>query len=201
LSTVVPINGHARRRQETATRIVEAAGTLFGERGVEKTTVADICLRAGVARQTFFNHFATKQDVATALAVVGHEFFLAALDTAIREGRSTRERLERLFAQIHQAASAAGPMHRDLVSEVVRASYEATTIERTRALDRAMARLLRAGRAQGDVTRAHPVEDQVSMVLGTFHHLLLEWTHRQGFPIAARSARMARMLADALAPR
>ena len=83
----------------------------------------------------------------------------------------------------------------------MRASYEATTIERTRALDRAMAKLLRAGRTQGDVTREHALEDQVSMVLGAFYHLVLEWTHRRNFPIAARSARMARMLSDVLAPR
>ena len=201
MSTVIPINGHARRRQETAARIVEAAGLLFGERGVAQTTVADICDRAGVARQTFFNHFATKQELVTALVFVGIDFFVAAIDTAIRTGADTRDRLERLFTEIHQAAVAAGPMHQDLVSEVTRASYQAATPERKRVIDQAMAKLVRAGRAAGDISRAHAVEDQVALVIGAFHHLQLEWTHRKDFPIAARSARMARMLADALAPR
>ena len=201
MSSAIPINGHARRRQETAARIVMAAGTLFGERGVAETTVGDICERAGVARQTFFNHFATKQDLTNALVHVGADFFLAAIDTAIREGGTTRERLERLFAEIHVAASSAGPMHQDLVTEVVRASYQVVTPERTRALDGAVAKLVRAGRAHGDVSRAHAVDDQVALVIGAFHHLLLEWTRRKAFPIAARAARMARMLADVLAPR
>jgi hypothetical protein len=64
-----------------------------------------------------------------------------------------------------------------------------------------VAKLLRAGRAQGDVSREHALEDQVALVQGAFHHLQLEWTQRPDFPIAARSARMARMLADVLAPR
>jgi AcrR family transcriptional regulator len=204
LSTAIPLaakNGHARRRQETAARIVLAAGTLFAERGVSETTVADICARADVARQTFFNHFATKQDLVAALVQVGVDFFEAAVDTAIRTGSGTRERLERLFAQIHEAASSAGPMHHELVSEVMRAAHQTALPQQIRVADRAVAKLLRAGRARGDVSREHALEDQVALVQGAFHHLQLEWTQRKDFPIAARSTRMARMLADALAPR
>lgn len=38
------------------------------------------------------------------------------------------------------------------------------------------------------------------LVLGALQNLFFEWTHRKDFPIAERSARMARLLADALAP-
>src|SRR5262249_41814855 len=158
------------------------------------------CLRADVARQTFFNHFETKQELAHELARRGHEFTLEALATARREGRSTGERIARLFREIHRAAAAVGPMHQDLVSHVIRASYEATDPARTRALAGAMEKLLRAGRASGDVSRRHAIEDQVSLVLGALEHLMFEWTHREDFPIAERSVRMARLLADALAP-
>lgn len=43
--------------------IAEAACELFLERGYEQTTVADIALRAGVGRSSFFNYFASKADV------------------------------------------------------------------------------------------------------------------------------------------
>ena len=49
-----------RRKQETRARILEAAVELFGEVGFEATKVADVCERADVARQTFFNHFPSK---------------------------------------------------------------------------------------------------------------------------------------------
>jgi AcrR family transcriptional regulator len=189
-----------RRRQETADRIAEAAAALFGERGVAATTVSDICERADVARQTFFNHFATKQDVAREIARRGHDFFLESLDAARREGASTGERLARFFARIHEAAASVGPMHQDLVSEVVRASYESGDPARIGALQRGIEKLLRAGRAQGDVSRRHALEDQAALVLGAMQNLFFEWTLRADFPIAERSARMARMLADVLAP-
>ena len=189
-----------RRKEETRARILEAAVELFAEVGFEATKIADVCERADVARQTFFNHFATKQDVAQELARRGHDFFLEAIEIARREGSDTGERLALLFASIHQAASQVGPMHVDLVTEVARASYEKTDPAQIGSLQRGVEKLLRAGRAQGDVSRRHPLEDQAALVLGALQNLTFEWTHRADFPIAERSARMARMLAEVLAP-
>jgi AcrR family transcriptional regulator len=193
-------NRHERRRQETADRILEAAATLFGERGVAATTVADICERADVARQTFFNHFETKQEVAQALARRGHGFLLEALEQAQREERTTEQRIAYVLRQIHTSASAVGPMHQDLVSEVMRAAFDATDPTDVSASQRAVEKLLRAGRARGEVSRAHALEDQGRLVLGALQFLVFEWTHRPDFPIAERATRMARLLADALAP-
>jgi AcrR family transcriptional regulator len=192
---------YERRRRETADRIVEAAGELFGERGVEATKVADICARADVAHQTFFNHFPTKQELVREIARRGHDFFVAAIEAAIEDGRSTGERLARLFASIHEAAAGAGPMHRDLVFETMREAESVREDAADLEIYRAMAKLVRRGRAEGDVTRNHANEDLVALVFAAFHQLMFEWAHRADFPIAARSARMARLLADALAPR
>ena len=200
MSSALVENRYERRRRETADRIVRAAGELFAERGVAATTVTAICEHADVARQTFFNHFATKQDVAEALAQRGHEFFVEAAQKARREGRDTGDRLGRLFADVHAAAAAAGPMHLDLVTEVLRASFDSTDSTRVRSLNDAIAGLLRAGRSQGDVSRRHALDDQVALVLGSLEHLFFEWTHRPDFPFAERAARMARVLADVLAP-
>jgi AcrR family transcriptional regulator len=201
LSTSLATSRYARRRRETAERLVEAASALFAERGVEATTVADVCARADVAHQTFFNHFPSKRDLVREIARIGHEFFLAAVETATREGRSTGERLARLFSTIHESAAAAGPMHQDLVAETFREALSVRETARERAIHLAIERLLRRGRAEGDVSRAHTVEDQASLIFGAFSQLMFEWAHRPDFPIAERSARMARLLADALAPR
>ena len=189
-----------RRRQETADRIAEAAAHLFGERGFAATTVSEICERADVARQTFFNHFATKQDLVEDLARRGHDFFLEALETARREGQSTGERLARFFAVIHESTSAMGPMHKDLLSEVVRAVHGTSDPARMGSLRRALEKLLREGRAHGDVSRRHALEDQTTLVFGAQQYLVFEWMHRADFPIAERSARLARVLAEVLAP-
>ncbi len=55
------------RADETGRRIFAAARALFEERGYAETTVDAIAQRAGVAKGTFFVHFATKDAVITKL--------------------------------------------------------------------------------------------------------------------------------------
>ena len=44
-------------------RLEQAALELFGERGFEQTTVAEIAGQAGLTERTFFRHFADKREV------------------------------------------------------------------------------------------------------------------------------------------
>ena len=44
-------------------RLEQAALELYGERGFEQTTVAEIAARAGLTERTFFRHFADKREV------------------------------------------------------------------------------------------------------------------------------------------
>lgn len=44
-------------------RLEQAALALYGERGFEQTTVADIAERAGLTERTFFRYFADKREV------------------------------------------------------------------------------------------------------------------------------------------
>lgn len=52
-----------RKKRLTAERIALAAGTLFGRRGYEAVSVAEIAEAADVSEQTVYNHFATKEDL------------------------------------------------------------------------------------------------------------------------------------------
>jgi AcrR family transcriptional regulator len=52
-----------RKKQRTRERIVEAAFELFGERGFDGTTIADIADAADIAPRTFFSYFPSKDDV------------------------------------------------------------------------------------------------------------------------------------------
>jgi AcrR family transcriptional regulator len=198
-SNVALPSRNERRRQATADRIVDAAAALFGERGMSATTVAAICERADVAHQTFFNHFPTKADVVREIVRRGDAFLEEKAEAALEQGPGTAERLAWLFSEIHSAASAVGPMHQDLVSESIRVANDMT--DPARALHLAFARILRKGRSQGDVTRRHALDDLVGLAIGALSQLMFAWSHDPAFPMAERSARMARLLADALAPR
>ena len=88
------------RGQPPAQRLLAAAERLFGERSYQRTTVADICARAGMATGSFYAHFSSKAEIFAAVV----RQLNADLRTAMRE-----------------AIEQAGPGHR----EIERASFRA----------------------------------------------------------------------------
>jgi AcrR family transcriptional regulator len=62
-------------------RLQQAALALYGERGFENTTVAEIAGRAGLTERTFFRHFADKREVLFA----GGEVLQDALVSAVAD--------------------------------------------------------------------------------------------------------------------
>jgi AcrR family transcriptional regulator len=53
----------ARWQPDARGRLEQAALTLYGERGFDATTVAEIAERAGLTKRTFFRYFADKREV------------------------------------------------------------------------------------------------------------------------------------------
>jgi len=52
-----------RWQPDASLRLQQAALALYGERGYEATTVAEIAERAGLTKRTFFRYFADKREV------------------------------------------------------------------------------------------------------------------------------------------
>jgi AcrR family transcriptional regulator len=63
-------------------RLEQAALELYGERGFEQTTVAEIAERAGLTERTFFRHFADKREVLFAGAGSLQELLVNIVTTA-----------------------------------------------------------------------------------------------------------------------
>jgi AcrR family transcriptional regulator len=55
--------GMGRWEPDAKGRLEQAALALYGERGFEQTTVAEIAARAGLTERTFFRHYADKREV------------------------------------------------------------------------------------------------------------------------------------------
>jgi AcrR family transcriptional regulator len=67
------------RRERTRTRLVEAALRLVSRVGPHEASIDDLVAEAGVARGSFYNCFATRDDLLTAVAIRASDAILADL--------------------------------------------------------------------------------------------------------------------------
>ena len=194
-----PSDRRERRRWEVHHRILEAAVELFNTQGVATTTVAQICERADVAQKTFFNHFTAKQEMLREIAIQGIETLLAEIEQTSRQTGTTRERIAAFFELIVDNVEAAGPMHRELVVDLIDATHHSGSEgEQQRVLYEAFANVIRIGRADGDIVGGHSIESQAELVLGAFYVLMFNWAHIDGYPLRRRARAAARLLSDVL---
>jgi AcrR family transcriptional regulator len=87
--------GRSARAQATRQGLLDAAMTLFAERGYHATTVPDIVKAAGVGHGTFYQYFKSRREILLALAAEAH----AALDH--RPELGGHEVTDRIRAEIY----------------------------------------------------------------------------------------------------
>jgi len=84
-TVLLPPDRRARKKAETRRRLLDAARTLFVERGYHEVRPQDIARLADVASGTFYTHFSDKREVFLAFVAEAGDALLA----RIREGAPT----------------------------------------------------------------------------------------------------------------
>ncbi len=111
-------------------RLVVAALQLFSEQGYDETTVAEIAERAGLTKSTFFRHFPDKRDVLSA----GQETLSRLLVEGIASAPSQVTPLTAVAAGLERAASAMGPVNRELAPRLQAAIATSAELQERHAL-------------------------------------------------------------------
>ncbi|MCB1631944.1 MAG: TetR/AcrR family transcriptional regulator [Pseudomonadales bacterium] len=97
-----------QQRQDTFARVFDAALQEFHRVGVEKARVSDICHTAGVAKGTFFFHFATKDDVLLERQRRISEAMASRIESQLAELNSVPLFVERLITIVLEEHMAVG---------------------------------------------------------------------------------------------
>ncbi len=201
MSTPPPAGRAARRKHEVRQRILAAAHELFEARGYTATTVADICEQADVAYKTLFNHFESKQAVLDEIEAMALAELLAHLDAAYHQSGSTRERLKFLFERIAHSALSAGPMHPELLTELIHSVHSrGDEPEQVRRVSDGFAAIITRGLEAGDVTTASPPETLTELIQGAYYVLMFSFGNLEGYPLRERAADLADLLGDSVSP-
>jgi AcrR family transcriptional regulator len=188
-----------RRKLEVRVRILEAAVGLFQQNGIEGTTVVEICDLADVAHKTFFNHFQSKRELLREIARAGVEKVLVQIEESRKQGASSSARIQHFFEGVAEHADEAGPMQRELLSEIVHIGHESGDgPEQARKLHDAFAAIIRDGRATGDLTKQHSPETLTEMLMGAYYVLMFNWANLDEYPLHQRALETARFLIDSM---
>ncbi|AUI60134.1 TetR/AcrR family transcriptional regulator [Amycolatopsis sp. BJA-103] len=119
-----PVGLRERKKWRTRKALIETAYRLFEQQGYDRTTTAEIAAAAEVSTATFFNHFATKEDLL--LTDDGEHILRAGLDVlAAREPGETAAGL--LRRAMHRMLAEAGTGIRDPAAEPERIRLDLIT--------------------------------------------------------------------------
>lgn len=161
-----------RRKREVRERILTAAFDLFLDHGVGATTIEEICERADVANRTFFNHFATRQDMIRALAeqrlVNLHDVVFERADEAIPV------RLVGVFDDIAATLAGSGDTYREMIGEML--ALSGYGIQRGSNLHNTFVELVKEGVARGEVSGRHDAQTLADIMVGALSGGILNWT-------------------------
>jgi AcrR family transcriptional regulator len=183
-----------RRVQEFRARVLETAAELFDARGIEATKIDDICEAADVAKRTLTNHFPTKAHIVQALSREAVSRTVALIDGARVSGTTTRERLQRLFADMQSSWLEGSELHRESLAAFFEAAHgtpDASEGE-IRVSDAVLALLSEGGR--DELPTGCDAETFAAVVLGSIYSLTLEWVHRDGYDLDSHLARVSEFL-------
>jgi AcrR family transcriptional regulator len=191
-----------QQKANTARRIFEAALRLFHERGFAATTVEQITRAAGVAKGTFFVHFASKEAVLEHIGRLQMDRLYAAFsDNAAFEAQPARARLHAVVAALARGIEAQPAEMRTLAVELL-ARMSLLSIDRQGIgeLDALFERIVAAGQARGEMLGGEPPARLALLVRNAYFSAFFEWVQGDGQSLAALAARYLDLVLDGIGP-
>ncbi|WP_346384519.1 TetR/AcrR family transcriptional regulator [Nocardioides sp.] len=188
------MNRQDRRKREVRERILESAFDLFLSQGMDATKIEDICERADVANRTFFNHFATRQDMIQALA----ERRLLNLHDVLfdRSDQPVPVRLVGFFDDIASVLVGSGDTYREMIGSMLgTVSYG---VERGSGLHDIFLELVKQGVAQGEVSGRHDPQTLADIIVGSLVGGIVNWTVDETYSLTSGLHDLAAAIADLL---
>jgi AcrR family transcriptional regulator len=154
--------------------LLRAGEELFGERSYWRTTVADICARAGIATGSFYAHFDSKAAIFTAVVRQINEDLRKAIRAAIETaGPAQRDRERASFRAFFTLLS-----ERPWIDRIVReAEFVAPAVFREyyEHLTRGYARGVRRAQLDREVDARYDPEVIAYIYLGIGHFIGMRW--------------------------
>jgi AcrR family transcriptional regulator len=166
-----------RKKQATRDRLIRAALELFGSQGYEQTTVQQITQRAGVAKGTFFNYFASKEEVLRNIGSAQEEWALDELANLHQDSEGPlTARLTAFMVTLGTRLPFTPHLMRALCHAILASSAEmAGDLGTGQGMVRGLTPIFAAGQERGEFTRTFPAERLAHLATQNYFGVLFTW--------------------------
>lgn len=169
--------GKQRQPDQTRARILAAAQAAFAEQGYDRTSVAEICRAAGVAKGGFYHHFESKQALFLELLYQWLDDLDERLGALERSADTAPEQLVAMTGVVGHVLAAAGdqlPIYLEYLTQALRdPALQAATSAPYLRYHRRIAALVQRGVEEGTL-RPAPPEATASVILALVMGLLVQ---------------------------
>lgn len=193
----------SRRQQQkdaTAQRLFEVAVALFRSRGYNETTVEMITAAAGVAKGTFFSHFATKEAVLSHLGQMQVARLRAALaDSPQFAELSFRDQVRFIFSTLGQGIEGQRELVLMTAVEILRSrDVAAGDLHGIATFDLMLTPLAEAAQRRGQIRADTPAAELAAMVRSVYFMAVFDWLRTDDVPFSELAARQLDLVLEGL---
>jgi AcrR family transcriptional regulator len=201
MTDAVATSRRDRNKLRTKLRILEAARSLFTEKGVAGTTIEDLADVADIARATFFNYFASKSAVVDEILNEQDVVFYRRLTVAMAQDVSTELLLEEFFTGSAGGIESSPEFFRAIIAESEKSlAGLGTGNDRHLTMNAQFKQVADRGVARGDVRTDYPSDLLAEILVGAYVTVLRSWRVTPEYRLSDRLNKTAAILADFLLP-
>ena len=165
------VRPRADNYQERRSEILDAAASIFAERGFDGTSTSAIALKCGVSKALLYHYFASKEEILFEMLVSHCQFLVASAQSALRESDSGEEQLASVVGELISLYMSSQDKHIALMSNLKSLSPEQQ--KEIKKLERTLVQIIK-----GIVTRLRPeLSEPLQTSLAMYLMGAINWTY------------------------
>lgn len=164
-------------RDDTKSKIIEAAKTLFAEQGYQQTTIAEIAKNVGLSEGTIYEHFRGKEDLLLTIPDVWVTDAIEELELQLLGIQGATNKLRKwLWWYIHYIQNAPSTAKVVFLFLKTNPNFQQTDVyPNVKTFYSSLVKIFEEGRGSGEFSGDLDPFIARSVFLGTVEHMVIRW--------------------------